>query len=75
MFAFLRAALYRTKGGKIITEFANFSGRQSAGHDYHSRVYKFGKAAAFDSEDIAVTWFRGRTLYAEVVREARTPRI
>jgi len=53
-----RAALYRTRGGKFVTEFSKIEAEGLYPNSNAARPVEFAKAKVFDSQDIAMQWFR-----------------
>jgi hypothetical protein len=53
-----RAALYRTRGGKFVSEFSKFEAEPMYPNPSAPRPVEFAKVAVFDSQDVAMQWFR-----------------
>ena len=53
-----RAALYRTRAGKYVTEFSKFEGEPLYPNPAAPRPVEFSKIAVHDSQDVAMLWFR-----------------
>jgi hypothetical protein len=53
-----RAALYRTRAGKFVTEFTRFEAEPLYPNPNAPRPVDFAKVAVFDSQGVAMKWFR-----------------